>query len=243
MSVAFSSSTGELSLRAYTAIRSGTPLIASQASSPAPSRPPSCLGETRIVYAAWPATSPGIAPDRLTWLASSADVCLDLRDRRDALVRVPSRPCAFARVRWERALVDRVRGRVVDPERAVVDDDLRIAVAAVGLQLEPQPVVAGEPQPPGRPAQDRVGSLDVARVDQVVREADPRRDPGRRPARRAPRGPRSASGLRRRHGAGAGGRHRDRRAGGDRRRKAGDDRQQAAGRDGAQELHVAFMPF
>ena len=43
--------------------RSGTPCSASQASSAYPSRPPSCFGETRTLYAGRPATLVAVAAD------------------------------------------------------------------------------------------------------------------------------------------------------------------------------------
>ena len=61
--VAASSSTGALSPRAYTANLSGTPFSASHASCAAPIRPPELLGVTVTVYAGWPATSLGTAPE------------------------------------------------------------------------------------------------------------------------------------------------------------------------------------
>src|SRR6185437_3857267 len=70
------------------------------------------------------------------------------------------------------ALVERLRGRVVDRERAVRDYDLGVTVLA--LELEAHLMAGrGHPQAPARPAQDRVAALDGARVDQVVGELDP----------------------------------------------------------------------
>ena len=127
------------------------------------------------MYAAWPATSPGIAPERLRWLGEPVDVALDLGHRRDRVLALGAVLPACLRCRGQRALVDRVRSGVRDPERAVVDDHLGVAVVGLELQTE---LVLGQPEPAAGAAQDRIDvALEVRGVDQVVGEADPAGDP------------------------------------------------------------------
>ena len=144
------------------------------------------------------------------------EVRLDLSDGRDRVraVRAGSpgagtaHPKPAAVVCRKRALVDGVGSRVVYPERAVVDDDLGVAV--VGLELNPEVTSAG-PQASARAGDQRIARLDQARVDQIVGEADPGADAVRRsrPERLMDRGGERGG---RGHRTVAGGGDRDRRA-------------------------------
>ena len=158
--------------------------------------------------------------DQVPVLRKLVHVVLDLRHGRDHVVLRGGRCPAVLR---QRPLVNGVRHRVVDRERAVVDHDLGVAVLA--LELEPELTVVRNPQPAAGPVQNRVGPLKVRCVYQVVGELDPGGDPidrggagrlvergGERLGRRLRTAVRSGDG--------------DRRAADDRDDQAGDDRQQ-----------------
>ena len=164
-SVAFSSTTGESDPFGYRPTRSGIPCAASQARPTAPSSPPLLLRRHLDAVRRLAALDARVGPGDARVAQDLRQLLLDLGDGRDAvlLLRVL--------VGRDRAAVDRVRLPVVDPERLVVGDDLR--VAGVALQLEAE-VIGRPPEPPGRAADERRDALEGARVDEVVLEVDAR---------------------------------------------------------------------
>src|SRR5215470_6391331 len=116
-------------------IRSGTGRVAAQASSAAPSRPPSCLEETRTLYAGWPPTFVVRAAAGLR------------KEARDLAHGRQGAGVASAGLLRQRGAIDRVRRRVEDRDRALVPDDLD--VAGIRLELQPAAPVRGRPEAAG----------------------------------------------------------------------------------------------
>ena len=166
------------------AARSGMPLTASNESSTPPNRLPPSFGETRTVYAGWPATSVGVAPETsaclLRWAIASS-ILATVGTSCWSLAGVLGAGSAFAGGR--RVAVERVGGGVVQRQRVPVVEDL--GVALLGLQLQAHVAVLGDPQPAGGAGDQRAGGQsrpsvpagrEAGAFEQVVGERDARAD-------------------------------------------------------------------
>ena len=151
---------------------SGTPFAAAHASCAEPSSPPSCAGETLTVYASWPATFDGSAPEIVQFLPSSVMNFVISSTVGTAWSAGRGRRVGPVLRQIER--VRRVRRRVEEGRLRVVPRQLHIT--GVGLQLE-TPAVRVPPEPPGRAGHQRRADLADERPggEELVREGDPRR--------------------------------------------------------------------